>query len=86
MADRLRIAMSHEDPSADVMRIPLVYHELSTDRLLVMEQATGQGIDVPGAIAASGTPPTCWRRHCWRVFFSRCSEAVSSTPTLIRET
>ncbi len=57
MCDRLRLAVSHEDPTDDVIRVPTVFHELCTDRLLVMEEAAGRPIDAPGAIAASGTPP-----------------------------
>jgi ubiquinone biosynthesis protein len=49
--------VSHEDPTDDVIRVPTVFHELCTDRLLVMEEAAGRPIDAPGAIAASGTPP-----------------------------
>jgi ubiquinone biosynthesis protein len=57
MCDRLRLAMQHEDPSDDVIRVPEVFHPLCTDRLLVMEEATGRPIDSPGAIEASGAPP-----------------------------
>ncbi len=57
MSDRLRTAIRHDDPADDVIRVPLVFHELSTDRMLVMEQATGRPIDSPGAVAASGAPP-----------------------------
>ncbi len=57
MCDRLRAVIGHEDPTEDVIRIPRVFHELCTDRLLVMEQAPGQSIDAPGAIAGSGAPP-----------------------------
>jgi ubiquinone biosynthesis protein len=57
MCDRLREAVAHDDPADDVIRVPTVFHELTTDRLLVMEEAPGQAIDAPGAIAASGAPP-----------------------------
>jgi ubiquinone biosynthesis protein len=57
MCDRLREAVSHDDPADDVIRVPAVFGELSTDRLLVMEEAPGRPIDAPGAIAASGAPP-----------------------------
>lgn len=57
MCDRLRAVVSHDDPAEDVIRIPLVFHQLCTDRLLVMEQAPGRAIDAPGAIAGSGAPP-----------------------------
>ena len=56
MCDRLRQAVAHDDPADDVIRVPAVFHELSTDRLLVMEEAPGRPIDAPGAIAASGAP------------------------------
>jgi ubiquinone biosynthesis protein len=57
MCDRLREAVSHDDPADDVIRVPAIYTELSTDRLLVMEEAPGRPIDAPGAITASGAPP-----------------------------
>ena len=57
MCDRLRQAVAHDDPADDVIRVPQVFHELCTDRLLVMEEAPGRPIDAPGAIAASGAPP-----------------------------
>jgi ubiquinone biosynthesis protein len=57
MCERLRAAMSHDDPADDVVRVPAVFHELSTDRLLVMEEVPGRPIDAEGAVAASGTPP-----------------------------
>ncbi len=57
MCDRLREAVAHDDPADDVIRVPEIFHEVSTDRLLVMEEAPGQAIDAPGAIAASGAPP-----------------------------
>ena len=57
MCDRLRLAVAHEDPADDVIRVPQVFHELCTDRLLVMEEAPGRPVDAPGAVAASGTPP-----------------------------
>ena len=57
MCDRLREAVAHDDPADDVIRVPEVFHELSTDRLLVMQEAPGLPIDAPGAIAASGAPP-----------------------------
>jgi ubiquinone biosynthesis protein len=57
MADRLRTAIRHDDPADDVIRIPVVFTEWSTDRLLVMEQAAGRPIDEPGAVADSGAPP-----------------------------
>jgi len=56
MCDRLRLEVAHDDPADDVIRVPLVFHELCTDRLLVMEEAPGRPIDAPGAIAASGAP------------------------------
>jgi ubiquinone biosynthesis protein len=57
MCDRLRLAIQHDDPADDVIRVPLVYHELCTDRFLVMEQADGVTVDSPGAVQASGAPP-----------------------------
>jgi len=57
MCDRLRDAIAHEDPTDDVVRVPIVYHQWCTDRLLVMEEAPGRPIDEPGAVAASGAPP-----------------------------
>jgi ubiquinone biosynthesis protein len=57
MCDRLRDAVSHDDPADDVIRVPAIFNGLSTDRLLVMEEAPGQPIDAPGAIDASGAPP-----------------------------
>ncbi len=57
MCDRLRDVVSHPDPADDIVRVPAVFHALCTDRLLVMEEAPGRTIDVPGAVAASGTPP-----------------------------
>jgi ubiquinone biosynthesis protein len=57
MSDRLRTAIGHQDPADDVIRVPRVFHQLSTDRMLVMEQATGRPIDAPGAVAGSGAPP-----------------------------
>ncbi len=57
MCDRLRTAISHDDPTDDVVRVPRMYHELCTDRLLVMEKAQGRPIDTPGAIAGSQVPP-----------------------------
>jgi ubiquinone biosynthesis protein len=39
-----------------VVRVPNVFHELSSDRLLVMEEAPGRPIDSDGAVAASGAP------------------------------
>jgi ubiquinone biosynthesis protein len=57
MCERLRAAVAHPDPADDIVRIPGVFHELCTDRLLVMEEAPGRPIDAPGAIAASGAPP-----------------------------
>ncbi len=40
-----------------MVKVPAVHHSLSTDRLLVMEEAPGRPIDEPGAVAASGAPP-----------------------------
>ena len=57
MCDRLRVAIQHDDPADDVIRVPIVYHELCTDRFLVMEQAEGVTVDSPGAVQASGAPP-----------------------------
>jgi ubiquinone biosynthesis protein len=57
MCDRLRTAIRHKDPTDDVVRVPRMYHELCTDRLLVMEKAEGRPIDAPGAIAGSQVPP-----------------------------
>jgi ubiquinone biosynthesis protein len=57
MCDRLRLAVAHDDPADDVIRIPQVFHPLCTNRLLVMEEAPGRPIDAPGAIADSGAPP-----------------------------
>jgi ubiquinone biosynthesis protein len=57
MCDRLRSAIHHDEPGEDVIRVPEIFHEWCTDRLLVMEEATGQPIDAPGAVAASGAPP-----------------------------
>ncbi len=57
MSDRLRSAIAHDDPADDVIRVPEVFHELTTGRLLVMEEATGRPIDAPGAVAGSGVPP-----------------------------
>jgi ubiquinone biosynthesis protein len=57
MSDRLRAAISHDDPTDDVVRVPRMYHELCTDRLLVMEKAQGRPIDTAGAIAGSQVPP-----------------------------
>jgi ubiquinone biosynthesis protein len=56
MCERLRATMRHDDPADDVVRVPAVFHELSTDRLLVMEEAPGRPIDSEGAVAASGAP------------------------------
>ncbi len=56
MCDRLRVAITHEDPADDVIRVPVIFHDLSTDRMLVMEEAPGRSVDTPGAIAASGVP------------------------------
>ncbi len=56
MSDRLRDTMRHDDPADDVVRVPDVFHELSSDRLLVMEEAPGRPIDAEGAVAASGAP------------------------------
>ena len=56
MCDRLRDVVAHEDPADDVVRVPAVYHQWCTDRLLVMEEAPGRPIDEPGAVAASGAP------------------------------
>lgn len=56
MCDRLRASIEHADPGDDVVRVPAAFHELSTDRLLVMEEAPGRPIDAPGAVAASGAP------------------------------
>jgi ubiquinone biosynthesis protein len=57
MCDRLRDAIAHEDPTDDVVRVPVIHHQWCTDRLLVMEEAPGRPIDEPGAVAASGAPP-----------------------------
>ena len=56
MCDRLRASIAHDDPADDVIRVPRVFHELCTGRMLVMEEAPGLAIDAPGAIAASGAP------------------------------
>ncbi len=56
MCDRLRATMRHDDPADDVVRVPAVFHELTSDRLLVMEEAPGRPIDDAGAVAASGAP------------------------------
>ncbi len=56
MCDRLRATIEHDDPADDVVRVPAVFHELSTDRLLVMEEAPGRPIDADGALEASGAP------------------------------
>jgi ubiquinone biosynthesis protein len=57
MCDRLRASIAHDDPADDIVRVPLVFHDLCTDRMLVMEEAPGRAIDSPGAIADSGVPP-----------------------------
>jgi ubiquinone biosynthesis protein len=56
MSDRLRLAIHHDDPADDIIRIPVVFHDYCTDRLLVMEEAPGRAIDSPGALEASGVP------------------------------
>ncbi len=57
MSDRLRSTMAHDDPADDVVRVPAVFHELTSERLLVMEAVPGRPIDAEGAVAASGVPP-----------------------------
>ena len=57
MADRLRSVIDPLGGDEQIIHVPHVHHTLSTDRLLVMEEAQGRRIDQPGAIAASGVSP-----------------------------
>jgi ubiquinone biosynthesis protein len=57
MCDRLRETIAGEGTGDDIVRVPGVHHQWSTDRLLVMEEAPGRPIDQPGAVEESGAPP-----------------------------
>lgn len=71
MCDRLRSSIAHDDPADDVVRVPTVFHELSTERLLVMEEVPGRGVDAEGAIAASGAPPALLAAALLRCFLEQ---------------
>ncbi len=71
MSDRLRSVLDPESSAAVAIRVPEVYHELSTDRLLVMEQARGSSIDRPGALAASGAAPNALAAALLRSFLTQ---------------
>lgn len=61
---------SELDPDGAVV-IPAVHDELSTERLLVMEEVPGSSVDDPLAIAQSGAPPDELARSLLRSFFEQ---------------